>query len=136
MTSTEVLVILHSGVASQFSASGAAPSVPLDVISAARRPEKTHFRSRAPSFGAQAHGYPQGMNESRTSVGAMVPGLVTIATSFVALVVGAVAMVAGYLTFGAVALIVSLAAATFGAVWLLSGMLLSEHHPHLHGRHV
>ena len=32
--------------------------------------------------------------------------------------------------------IVSLAAATFGAVWLLSGMLLSEHHPHLHGRHV
>lgn len=43
-------------------------------------------------------------------------------------------MVAGYLTFGAVAMIVSLAAATFGAVWLLSGMLLNEHH-HSHGRH-
>lgn len=62
----------------------------------------------------------------------MVPGLVTIAVSFVALIVGAVAMVAGYLTFGAVAMIVSLAAATFGAVWLLSGILLGEHHHHAH----
>jgi uncharacterized membrane protein HdeD (DUF308 family) len=53
----------------------------------------------------------------------------------VAQIVGAVAMVAGYLTFGAVAMIVSLAAATFGAVWLLSGMLLNEHH-HPHGGHV
>jgi hypothetical protein len=31
-------------------------------------------------------------------------------------------------------MIVSLAAATFGAVWLLSGMLLTDHH-HLHHLH-
>lgn len=83
-------------------------------------------------FGVDARGYLHSMNESPTPVGAMVPGLVTIAVSFVALVVGAVAMVAGYLTFGAVAMIVSLAAATFGAVWLLSGILLGEHHHHAH----
>ena len=132
MTSTKVLVILLSGAGP---ASRPMPSVWPAVAFAACRLGKPHARQRrtgAQRFGRLAFGYPQYMNESPTPVGAMVPGLVTIAVSFVALVAGAVAMVAGYLTFGAVAMIVSLAAATFGAVWLLSGMLLNEHHRHLH----
>lgn len=113
---------------------GAAPSVGPAVALPGVSSRQAPRSARAQRFGGGAHGYPQCMNESPPSAGAMVPGLVTIGTSFVALVVGAVAMVAGYLTFGAVAMIVSLAAATFGAVWLLSGMLLGEHH-HSHGRH-
>lgn len=133
MTSTKVLVILHSGAALRVGSAPCAASVACRDRSGAslrKGPRSAH----AERFGGDGHGYPRYMKKSRTSAGAMVPGLVTIATSFVALVVGAVAMVAGYLTFGAVAMIVSLAAATFGAVWLLSGMLLGEHH-HSHQRH-